>query len=66
MAKLLVKGLTGILDLAHVKVTNTADGITLVDDSGSLALGTRKDDIKEIAKRRDRLDTLKVVLAAHQ
>lgn len=65
MAKLLVKGLLGVLDLAHIKVSNTTDGIALVDDGWGLALGLAQHNVQKVSKGRHGLDRLEAVLAAH-
>jgi len=49
-------------DLSHVESSNTADGITGMDDCWGLSLCFRKHNIDHVLGRRDRLDSLEDVL----
>ncbi len=61
LRKLVVERLLSVFHLAHVKLTNAADGIARVDDSGRLALGAGQSDVDEVLARRHRLNLLEVV-----
>lgn len=65
MAKLLVKGLLGVLDLPHIKITNATNGISLVDNCWGLSLRLRQHNVEKVAEWRNSLDGLKVILTTH-
>lgn len=54
-----------VFDLSCVKMTDSSDGVTFMNDRGSFAIGFGKNDINELFSRRNDLDSLKVVNSRH-
>jgi len=60
--ELFIEVLLGIPNLAHIKLTNAGDSISLVDNCRCLPLGAGQDYVNEVLPRRDNRDLLKIVL----
>ena len=60
--EIFIKVLLGIPNLAHIKLTNAGDSISLVDNSRRLPLGAGQDYVNEVLPRRDNSDLLEIVL----
>jgi len=60
--ELFIEVLLGIPNLAHIKLTNAVDSISLVDNSRCLPLGAGQDYVNEVLPRRDNSDLLEIVL----
>ena len=58
----IVNRLLSEFDLSHVESSNTADGITGMDDCWGLSLCFRKHNIDHVLGRRDRLDSFENIL----
>jgi len=60
--QLFIEVLLGVPNLAHIKLANAGDSITLVDNSRCLPLSAGQSYVDEILPRRDNSDLLEIVL----
>jgi hypothetical protein len=60
--QLFIEVLLSIPNLAHIKLPNARDSISLVDNSWCLPLSAGQDYVNEVLPRRDNSDLLEIVL----
>ena len=59
--ELLVPALLRVLHFAHIKLSNTVDGPTIVNYSWGLSLSFRQDNVHKIFACRDYLNSFEIV-----